>query len=75
MPDTEFRAATKQAHHHGIAGGACPPPVGAGVEALHEHQRIVRCATNRATEPVEEVSRRIYAGYEPDHEALADEIA
>ncbi|MEU6511807.1 hypothetical protein [Streptomyces sp. NPDC046942] len=41
---------------------------------MHEHQRIVRWATSQAIEIVEEAFRRIYAGYERDLEALADEI-
>ncbi|MGV9565039.1 hypothetical protein [Streptomyces sp. NPDC003480] len=70
----DFRAATKRSHHHGIAGVVCPPPSGADDEEVHEHQRIVRWATNQAMELVEEASRRIYAGYERDLDALADEI-
>ncbi|MEU9446606.1 hypothetical protein AB0D42_38405 [Streptomyces sp. NPDC048304] len=70
----EFRAATKRTHRHGVADSVCPPPVGADDEELQEHQRIVRWATNRAIDLVEEASRRIYAGYERDLEALADEI-
>ncbi|MEU6371097.1 hypothetical protein ABZ876_36735 [Streptomyces sp. NPDC046931] len=58
----EFRAATKRTHRHGIAGSACPPPVGADDEKPQEHQRIVRRATNRAIDLGEEASRRIYAG-------------
>ncbi|MGW7824453.1 hypothetical protein ACWGLF_41720 [Streptomyces puniciscabiei] len=70
----EFRAATKRTHHHGIASFAYPPPVGADDEKVQEHQRVVRWATSRAIELVEEASRRIYAGYERELEALADEI-
>ncbi|MGW2651974.1 hypothetical protein ACWC2T_45760 [Streptomyces sp. NPDC001393] len=58
----------------GISSGAYPPPGGADDEELHEHQRMVRWATNQAMELVEEASRRIVAGYERDLEALADEI-
>nr|WP_181393171.1 hypothetical protein [Streptomyces rochei] len=70
----EFRAATKRTHYHGIASSAYPPPVGVDDDGVQEHQRVVRWATSRAIELVEEASRRIYAGYERDLEALADEI-
>lgn len=72
--DPEFRAATKRVHRHGIANSAFPPPASTDDEQSEEHQRIVRRATNQAIELVEEASRRIYAGYERDLEALADEI-
>ncbi|MGW7819986.1 hypothetical protein ACWGLF_17990 [Streptomyces puniciscabiei] len=70
----EFRAATKRTHHHGIASSAWPPPVGADDEEVQEHQRVVHWATSRAIERVEKASRRIYAAYERELEALADEI-
>lgn len=70
----DFRSATKRSHHKDIATTAYPPPAHADDDQLQEHQRIVRWAVNQAIAVVEGASRRIYARYERDLTALAEEI-
>ncbi|MEW2136642.1 hypothetical protein AB0892_08605 [Streptomyces sp. NPDC005409] len=71
----EFRAATKRSHHLDIAANAYPPPSDGDDEQLEEHERLVRWAVNQAVVAVEVAARRVYAGYERDLNALAQEIA
>ncbi|MCJ0875263.1 hypothetical protein [Streptomyces sp. AP-93] len=71
----EFRAATKRSHHQDIAANAYPPPVDGNDDQLEEHERLIRWAVNQAVTVVEVATRRVYAGYERDLDALAQEIA